>query len=156
MSEETAPVHRFLTYRLARVQSKLNAQASKLLRAKAGLSLAQWRILSLIGGNPGTRATDLTRISTMDKGQFSRKLKTLVDDRLVVVSVDPQDHRILRLRLSDSGQVLYDRTLPHMRKRQADLKALLGPGEEEAFLGVLDKIEQTLERDLSRPADASG
>ncbi|MEM6465151.1 MAG: MarR family winged helix-turn-helix transcriptional regulator [Pseudomonadota bacterium] len=144
-SDAPLPLHRFLTYRMARVQSKLNTQASRLLRAKAGLSLAQWRILALIGSNPGARSTDLTRISAMDKGQFSRKLKTLVDDRLVTVTMAAEDHRTMKLELSESGQALFERTLPHMRERQMALSSLLAPEEEEMFFRVLDRLETAVE-----------
>jgi len=144
-SDAPLPLHRFLAYRMARVQSKLNTQASRLLRAKAGLSLAQWRILALIGSNPGARSTDLTRISAMDKGQFSRKLKTLVDDRLVTVTMAAEDHRTMKLELSESGQALFERTLPHMRERQMALSSLLAPQEEEMFFRVLDRLETAVE-----------
>ena len=64
---------RFMTYRLARLHARLNVQASRILQDVAGLSLTQWRVLSLVGSHRGATATQLTRVSAMDKGLFSRK-----------------------------------------------------------------------------------
>lgn len=43
------PLNQFLTYRLSRVQAKLNTQGNALLQKHAGLKLTQWRLLALVG-----------------------------------------------------------------------------------------------------------
>ena len=79
--EDDDPLQRNLTYRLARVQARLNAQAARLLKEKAGLSLTQWRILKLIRTYGQANASTLAKASTMDPGHFSRKVKTLIAKR---------------------------------------------------------------------------
>ncbi len=142
-------LHQFLTFRLARVQAKLNAQATRILREVAGLSLTQWRIIALIGNASGdgpTRSADLTRAAEFDKGQFSRKLKTLVETGLVVAQVDERDNRVQLLSLSDAGQALFDRTWPTMQARQAALRATITAEERDALISALDKLEAASER----------
>ena len=66
-------LHQFLTYRLSRVQAKLNAQANALLHAQSGLTLSRWRILALVGAAGQTRLSELARIAALDKGLLSRE-----------------------------------------------------------------------------------
>lgn len=135
------PLQQFLTYRLSRVQSKLNAQASAILQEQAGLTLSRWRILSLVGSMGETRLSELARATELDKGLLSRNLKGLIADGLIVSQCDDYDHRVQHLTLSPAGQKLFDETLPKMRRRQAILREPLLPKELEAFRSALDKLE---------------
>ncbi|MEM9629570.1 MAG: MarR family transcriptional regulator [Pseudomonadota bacterium] len=135
------PLHQFLTYRLSRVQAKLNAQASALLRKRAGLTISQWRILALVGAAGQTRLSELSRIAALDKGLLSRNLKTLVADGLVRSKQDDIDHRVQHLSLSDSGQALFETTLPRMRERQRHLRSSMTANELDVLNRVLDKLE---------------
>jgi len=135
------PLHQFLTYRLSRVQAKLNAQASAMLRAHAGLTLSQWRILALVGAAGQTRLSDLARIAALDKGLLSRNLKTLTAEGLVDAKQDDLDQRVQHLTLSKRGQALFEKTLPRMRKRQRGLRSALTTRELDVLYKALDKLE---------------
>ncbi len=135
------PLHQFLTYRLSRVQAKLNAQANAMLRAHAGLTLSQWRILALVGAAGQTRLSDLARIAALDKGLLSRNLKTLTAEGLVASKQDDIDQRVQHLSLSSRGKALFDRTLPRMRKRQRQLRSSLTAKELDVLYTALNKLE---------------
>ncbi len=139
------PLHQFLTYRLSRVQAKLNAQAGAMLRRYAGLTLSQWRILALIGAAGPTRLSDLARMAALDKGLLSRNLKTLVAEDLVSSKQDEIDQRVQHLSLSPSGKALFEKTLPRMRQRQHRLRSALDEHELGVFYQVLDKLEVAAE-----------
>lgn len=136
----------FLTYRLARVQAKLNAQATRMLKDVSGLSLTQWRIMMLIAATGTARSSDLTRAAEFDKGQFSRKLKTLIQSGLVRARVNENDHRVQMLSLTDSGRQLYEFVLPRMQARQRALRDVLTEQELDAVFSALDKLEVASER----------
>ncbi|MBP0482524.1 MarR family winged helix-turn-helix transcriptional regulator [Sagittula salina] len=133
---------RFLTFRLARVQAKLNAQSSRILRDHAGITLTQWRLLALIGNAGRTTAAVLSREVAMDKGLISRNIKTMVSDGLVRITLDPDDNRAQHLELSEAGNKMFTETLPRMRARQDALRALFDIEEEEVFNRVLDKLDR--------------
>ena len=135
------PLHQFLTYRLSRVQAKLNAQATTMLRTIAGLTLSQWRILALVGAAGQTRLSDLARIAALDKGLLSRNLKTLTAEGLVDTRQDDLDQRVQHLSLSRRGQTLFEKTLPHMRNRQQRLRSSLTARELDVLYTALDKLE---------------
>jgi len=141
LSVQNQPLHQFLTYRLSRVQAKLNAQASALLSRDAGLTLSKWRILALAGAAGQTRLSELARIAALDKGLLSRNLKIMVEDGLVNSKQDDIDHRVQHLSLTPIGQSLFDETLPKMSARQSKLRENLSPQELKILYSALDKLE---------------
>ena len=139
--DDDIPLQQFLTYRISRVQAKLNAQANDLLRRHAGLTLSQWRILALLGAVGQTRLTDLARIAALDKGLLSRNLKVMIAEGFVTSKQDDLDHRIQHLTLTSKGLDLFDATLPKMRARQHHLRASLTSKELEMLYSAMDKLE---------------
>ena len=141
------PFDRNLAYRFARVQAKLNAQASRLLMREAGISLTQWRMLLTIGSLKGGRLSDIVRESTLDKGQVSRTLKKMVADGLVDRQAIEGDQRASGLSLTKKGQSLLDRVLPLMTRRRDHLTASLTATELDAVFRILGKLETSAEAD---------
>lgn len=135
------PLYLFLTYRLSRVQAKLNAQANALLQQHSGLTLSKWRILALIGAAGQTRLSELARIAALDKGLLSRNLKIMIEEGLVAAKQDDIDHRVQHLCLTVKGQELFDLTLPRMRQRQSKLREQLDARELDTLYSALDKLE---------------
>lgn len=143
---DTQVILQFLTYRLSRVHSKLNAQANKILNDQAGIGLSQWRIIALIGTAEKVRSSELSRAAALDKGLVSRNLKTMIADGIVASEPDPEDHRAHNLRLTPKGMELFHETLPHMRRRQQHLTASLTRQEEAVLRTALDKLEAAAAR----------
>lgn len=137
----TLPLHQFLTYRLSRVQAKLNAQATRILREASGITLTQWRIIALVGAAGETRLSQLAREAALDKGLLSRNLKGLIEDGVIATRPDESDHRAQVLSLSAKGAEIFERTLPVSRERQRKLRAGLTEEELSVFRRVLDKLE---------------
>lgn len=144
---ERAPLHSLLTYRLSRVQAKLNAQAVKLLRESVGLTLVQWRVIALVGAAGDTRLSDLAKEAVLDKGLLSRNLKTLIDQGLIQSTQDELDHRVQHLSLSPEGQAVYERALPITGRRQDWLRKDLTEEEIKVFFHVLEKLEIAADRE---------
>jgi DNA-binding MarR family transcriptional regulator len=144
--QEDLPLHQYLTFRLSRVQAKLNAQGARVLMDAAGLTLAQWRVVALVGAAGKTRLSDLARITALDKGLLSRNVKNLVKQGLITSTPDSFDHRVQHLTLSEQGREIFDRALPVTRRRQNHLRAGLTPEEIDAFRKVLDKLEIAAEK----------
>lgn len=141
ITHDDLPLHQFLTFRISRVQAKLNAQANALLGEHAGLTLSKWRILALVGAAGETRLSELSRIAALDKGLLSRNLKLMVEDGLVASKQDDVDHRVQHLKLTETGQKLFEHTLPKMRQRQRKLREALTRVEIDALYSALDKLE---------------
>lgn len=140
-TEQGTALRDHLTYRIARVQAKLNAQATRIVKEAAGITLTQWRVILLIGTVGRTRSTDVVREAAIDKGLVSRTIKTLTDADLVATETDKHDQRAHNLTLTAKGRELYARVLPITQERQRALRADLDADEIETLYQVLDKLE---------------
>lgn len=142
----TGGLREFVTFRIARVQAKLNAQASHVLKKNAGLTLVQWRIIFVIADLGVTSSNVVCKATAMDKGLVSRKLKNLVQLGLVQSRTKEGDHRQHLLSLTDEGAQVYRKTLPIMQRRQKHLLSHLSEEETEILARILDKIETATSR----------
>ena len=134
-------LHGFITFRLSRLQAKLNTQANAILARHCDLSLTQWRIISLIEALGTTTSTEISAEGELDKGLLSRGLKVLVAEGLVEQETDKGDHRRHLLKLSPTGRALHGRLLPVMKRRQAMLTEMLTEAEIGSLTDVIDKLE---------------
>lgn len=131
----------FLTYRMARVQAKLNAQATRILREHADITLTQWRLIILLEAQGQTTAAHLSRVAAMDKGLISRNIKFLVDLGLVDTQRDEIDSRSHHLKLTEAGHKMQSNLMPRMRARQMELRSRLSDEENRLFISVLKILE---------------
>lgn len=134
----------FVTFRLSRVQSRLNAQAIRILKAHSELSLTEWRIVLLTAQAAGSTLSELARDTHLDKGQLSRAITTLTKKKLLLSKTDKNDQRQHNLTLTKSGQAEYKKMLPIMRERQKNLVANLSSEDLEHFSRVLVELEQAV------------
>lgn len=133
----------FLTFRLSRLQIKLNKQASSILRTHAGLSLSQWRALSLVAtARTASKVTltELAAVSAVDKGLLSRALNSLCELGLVTATASALDHRVHDLALTAEGRACFQRMLPVMQARQAALRVALSDEESAVVNSIIDKL----------------
>lgn len=140
------PLRQFVTYRISRVQAKLNAQASRILREASGITLNQWRIIALIGAAGQTQSSVLSKDAALDKGLLSRNLKTLIESGVVKSATNAGDHRVQSLSLTQKGAEIFEKTLPVTRVRQSKLRAGLTDKELRIFHKVLDHLEIASEK----------
>lgn len=140
-TEYTRSPTTFITYRLARVQNLLNAQAIATLRTNSDLSLTEWRVLSLIVGEETTNASAISRLAQMDKGQISRGIKRIAGRGYIESQTDDHDHRQINLTPTPKGIETYERLVKIMRRRQRLLNEDITDDERRAFFATLDKLE---------------
>ena len=141
LDEQDAPFRNLITYRLARVQARLNAQATQILRENGGLTLTQWRILVLLVEYNEATVAKLTRVTQFDKALISRNVHSMVRDGLILSKLHPDDHRQHVLSLTPDGRAKHDQAAPYMQERQAALATCIDADEKDAFLSILDRLE---------------
>jgi DNA-binding MarR family transcriptional regulator len=134
-------VRAFVTFRLARVQNQLNAQASNILRDLCDLSLTEWRVVSLVHALKETTATVISREAQMDKGQISRAVKSLVKNGYLNAATNERDSRLNILSLEQKGIEVFDKVVEVMKARQVRLTSEITADELDVFYSVLDKLE---------------
>lgn len=135
------PLQEMVTFRLSRVNSKLNTQAIRILKKSAGLSLTQWRVMVMIDSLGPLAPSEIARRAAFDKGQLSRCLKGMITSGMLHSESSDSDHRSHVLSLTSAGLELFHRARPHMRKRQLHLVDSLTKAERDMLFHVLDKLE---------------
>lgn len=134
----------FVTYRVSQLNAKLTSEATRLLRLHCGLSIVQWRILALVCASAPITSAALVKAVAMDAGLFSRNLKSLIADGLILSHTDPNDNRQQVLRLSKRGITQYKRAQPFMKARRDRLTKGISAEDLESFFHVLDAIERNI------------
>ena len=143
-ADDVQEYSRFITYRLSQLNAKLNSEASRLLRQHCGLSIVQWRILALVTASAPITSASLVKAVAMDAGLFSRNLKSLINDGLILSHTDPNDNRQQVLRLSKRGITQFKRAQPVMKERRDRLTRGVSEKDLAAFFRVLDSIDGNL------------
>lgn len=132
----------FVTYRMARLNTRLNVDAARVLQETGSLGLVQWRIIVLLVVHAPTTSAVLARESGMDAGLLSRNLKRLIDDGLVVAKADADDQRRHLLSLTRRGRRVYARTMPAMRTRQERLLRGISERQRRALIATMDTLSR--------------
>lgn len=131
----------FVTYRLAKLQSRLNAQGTAILKEKSGLSLVEWRVIQVIRMFDKPSLSQIAEHVQMDKGQLSRKTKGMIEKGLLNSQRDDDDKRIQKLELTQMARDINKQLMPIMEQRQYHLLADVTPEELELFYRIITKIE---------------
>ena len=128
----------FVTYRLAKLQSRLNAQGTAILKDKAGLSLVEWRVIQVIRMFDNPSLSQIADHVQMDKGQLSRKIKGMIAKGLLHSQRDEGDKRIQKLALSEKANEMNQLLMPIMEMRQNHLLANVTSDELALFYDVIE------------------
>ncbi|MEM7438911.1 MAG: MarR family winged helix-turn-helix transcriptional regulator [Pseudomonadota bacterium] len=134
-----------ITYRLARLQARLNAHAVGLLRQHSDLSLTQWRLLTSLRELGTSNLAELVRELQFDKAQLSRGIKGMSAAGLVEQSADEADSRKQVIRLTPKGIEEHERLTPVMRGRQTMIMAHLDDLDRIRFFEAIDAIHLALD-----------
>jgi len=132
----------FLPYRLSVLSNRVSDAIARLYSDRFSLSIPEWRVMAVLGGQPGLSARDVAVKTAMDKVQVSRAVAALVDSRRVQRTPDVQDGRITRLSLTARGRAIYDEIVPLALHLEEIFLAALTPAERETLSELLMKLSK--------------
>lgn len=123
------------------IQREMTAFARR-ARASAGrmhpeLSLVSYTLLGHLEESGGCRATDLAAHYALDKSTVSRQVAVLERDGLIGRSLDPDDHRVQVLHLTDAGRRLLAQVTERRREVVRERLADWSDEDLERFAGYL-------------------
>ena len=131
----------FLPYRLSRVSNLISRGIASTYQNDFGLSVAEWRVMAVIGGQPDLTASEVIGITAMDKVAVSRAVKTLVDRGLMARQIPDQDKRSRRLKLTEGGQQIYADVIQRALEYERRLLDQLNHRDLESFNRILGELE---------------
>ncbi|MBI1330521.1 MAG: MarR family transcriptional regulator [Alphaproteobacteria bacterium] len=138
--EQQLDLDRFLPYRLSVLSNRVSDAIAAHYSERFGLTIAEWRVMAVLGGSSGLSAREVAERTAMDKVQVSRAVASLVDVRRVTKQDDANDGRITRLSLSAKGKAIYDEIVPLALHLEAVLLAALTKDERKTLSELMDKL----------------
>ena len=139
------PLQDRVSFRLARVQAKLNAQATRILKENGDLTLVQWRVLVMLQAIGQSTVGEIARETQFDKALISRTVQALVTRGLVTLHENANDHRQHLLNISAKGQSVFKSAAPHMFARQQALTNSMSDEQRHHLFDALDRLERAAE-----------
>jgi DNA-binding MarR family transcriptional regulator len=129
-----------LSFKIARLSGINQRLGGYWLKKKFDLGLNDWRILGLTTANQPVPFKKIQEMLDMDKGQFSRSVKMLVDRGYISVGPSKIDGRALDLTVTKIGKQLSDDMLRFLKHRNDVSVDCLTKSECDSFLKILQKI----------------
>ena len=129
----------FLPYQLAVASSRISRAFAERYRAEFGLSIPEWRVLAHLAQSDAVSVREIHARVDMDKSKVSRAAARLEAAGLIEKRENPEDRRLLDMRLTAKGRDLIARIVPIADSYQGELLALIGPHAEK-FRSGLQKL----------------
>ena len=108
-----------------------------------GVSAGTWFSLALLSKKDGISQRELSQTFEVDPSRVTRLAKRLEREGLILRKRDSEDHRIVRMYLSDEGRGLIEDLSEHRARFDRQIAAMLNPDELKELrrmLGVVAKV----------------
>jgi len=136
MAMDLLDLEHFLPYRLCVLANRVSRAFGRLYEERFELKLPEWRVMAVLGRQPGISAREVADLTAMDKVAISRAVARMIEMGRVSAEADSADGRRQRLSLSEAGLDIYRQIIPLAKRIETALVA----GIEASDLAVLDKL----------------
>ena len=130
----------FLPYQLSIVTNRISASFARLYSERFNLTIPEWRVMAVLGQQPGLSADEVCSETAMEKVPVSRAVSKLLNKGLLNRYFSGRDRRRSILSLSEAGYGLYAQIVPLALSYEAELKAVLTAEEQSQLERLLDKL----------------
>ena len=146
-------VDAFITTLMSQVGNALRRQLTVPYAEQFGLTVSEWRLLSLVAHAGRIVFGELVAQSTSDKALVSRTLKLLEGRRLVRLETEGTGPRKKTwCHITPEGEALHRQAIPIARARQAAAIRVLPPEERDAMYRALMRLRAHCLQADARPA----
>lgn len=162
---ENLGISDFLTFHLLRLSSLAKTCVTREYLDPFALSVPEWRLLATVVVLSPVPFSDISSMTTMDKGQVSRTLRSAQAKGLVATEVVPVEKRSgeaggppvsrVVVTITEAGRQLYGKVMPVAQRYQLDLLELMSMDERRVVLGVLQRLYRHLNEGAGRNPDGS-
>lgn len=132
----------FLPYQLAVVSSRISREFSERYQREFGLSIPEWRVLAHLAQSDAVSVREIHERVDMDKSKVSRAAARLEASGMIEKRENPDDRRLLDMRLTAKGRDLIARIVPIADAYQAEIIAQLGPLSPNFRAGLQTLFEE--------------
>ena len=145
----------FVPYRLSIASNMVSDVIATAYRTLFGLSVAEWRLVTVIAERRQATQAELAIATRMDKLMVSRAAIALVGRGLVERAGNPDDRRSNILTLSGRGRDLYAQVAPKALALEKQLLAGFSDAERGLLVAMLARLEEAAAQ-MGEAPQASG
>lgn len=143
----------FLPHRLAVVSARAHRLFSRACAERAGVSVAEWQVLSVLARSGDQSATNVARRAAMDKVKVSRAVRSLLERRLLRRVEDRHDRRVRRLAATALGRRTQAAVTPLACALESEMLEPLPAEDRQRLRAALSRLDRHL---ASMGADDAG
>jgi DNA-binding MarR family transcriptional regulator len=132
----------FLPYRLSVTSNKISGIIADTYKDKFAISITEWRIMAVLGSNPGSSADEVSAKTQIEKSILSRAISKLLQRKLIEREFDEEDRRRSILTLSSTGVSVYNEVVPISYDYEQRFLACFSDEEQQQFRHLLDRLYQ--------------
>ncbi len=143
----------FLPHRLSVVSARAHRMFARAYAERAGLSVAEWQVLSVLARSGDLCATDVARQAAMDKVKVSRAVRSLIERRLLRRAEDRRDRRVRRLAITPQGRRTQANVMPLAHALESELLGPLCAEDRERLRAALLRLDRHLAAKGADPAE---
>ena len=144
-----------LTYRLLRLSNTLGLYSNRRYRKDYGVTLPEWRVLSIIALLKSTSAGDIARALATDKAWVGLTVEKLGRRGFIDRSLDKEDLRRTLLGLTMRGREVHDAIMANARRRQERLLGALPDGTVDVLIDCIDRLQSEADQMLEEVSQES-
>lgn len=139
---------RHLPYRVLMLGKMLDRLSVQQVRDRAGMSLAEWRVLAHIAVMGSKSASEVSGAALVDRAEVSRAVRSLEAGGYLSRANNPRNRKSSLLTLTPAGKAVFDQVHLHRRAFFDALMTGLTPEE----VATLDRLLLTMARNADRIA----
>ncbi len=137
-------VDNFLTTMMSQVVNALRRSITLPYAQEFGLTVSEWRVLSLLAHAKSLPFAELVVQSTSDKALVSRTLRLLEKRGFVDLKSEGNTPRKkLTCSITAAGDAIHDKVIPLARKSQAEAIRVMTPEERRVVYQALKRVQQS-------------
>jgi DNA-binding MarR family transcriptional regulator len=125
---------------LAQVHREIHADLSRILSENDGLTVEQWRVLSILSEHDGLSMGELSERAFIAISALSKNIDRMVVRALVHRRQDSADQRRVLIHITSFGQEMLRSRGPAVERFNDDLSAALGPDDTHRLEHLLRTI----------------
>lgn len=137
-----------LSYRLLRLSNTLALYSSRRYRDEFGVTLPEWRAMSIVAWRGTTTAREISRILATDKGWVGLSVEKLRRRGYIKRAPDKRDARRTLISLTKQGSKVHDAITAVARRRQQRLLGTLPDDAADTLIASLDRLQAEADRML--------
>ncbi|MEQ1752832.1 MAG: MarR family winged helix-turn-helix transcriptional regulator [Micropepsaceae bacterium] len=140
VQETQLVLEEFLPYRLSVLSNIVSGKIARSYEERFQLTIAEWRVMAVLGRFPGLTAAEVTERTAMDKVQVSRAVARLQKTRKIEQRTVEGDRRSRHLFLSELGRKDYSEIVPLARDYERRVTSALTGQEKVQLDRLMDKL----------------